>query len=155
MKYTTLLATVGLVAMSVSAGAETASTGHGVVESEYVPIAENLLLINARVVYTDITSEDMSNPLLHATGVCTGAILVNAGAISGGGYCHYTDAASEQAVISWAADGMNAEGRTLGAWSVVGGTGPWASTTGGGRFDAGTDAQGAYTNNISGDFMMN
>ncbi len=155
MKRTTLLAATALIAMSVSAGAETSSIGRGTVESEYVPIEENLLLINARVVYTDITSEDMSNPLLHATGVCTGAILLNAGTISGGGYCHYTDAASEQVVISWAADSLNAEGRTLGAWNVVGGTGPWASASGGGRFDAGTDAEGAYTNNIIGDFMMN
>jgi hypothetical protein len=155
MKYATLLAAAGFIAMSVSASAQTASTGIGSVESEYIPISENLLLVNARVVYTDIISDDMSNPLLNATGVCSGAILINAGAVSGGGYCHYTDTASEQVVISWTADALTAEGRTLGDWSVVGGTGPWKDATGGGRFDAGTDADGNYTNNVTGEFMMN
>ena len=155
MRFTTLLAAAGLVAMSVSAGAQTTTTGLGTAESEYFPISESLLLINARTVYTDFVSEDMNNPLLNATGVCTGAIVIDAGTVSGGGFCNYTDASSEQFVISWSADEVTAEGRTLGEWRVVGGTGPWAEASGSGRFDAGTDADGNYTNNTTGDIMMN
>ncbi|MGR3710550.1 MAG: hypothetical protein ACU0A9_14045 [Alterinioella nitratireducens] len=149
------LAAAGLLVMTVSAQAQTTSVGHGVSESEVVPISESLILINARTMYTDIVSDDMDNPLLNATGPCTGTILINAGAVSGGGYCHYTDASGDQAVVRWDAEGMSAEGRTLGSWSVVGGTGSWMTRTGGGGFDAGTGADGAYTNNISGGFTMN
>ncbi|WP_089277356.1 hypothetical protein [Antarctobacter heliothermus] len=128
--------------------------GHGSSTAVAMPASESLIVVHVTSSYDRFDTEDADNPFASATGPCFGAILVDKGVVSGEGLCHYTDANDDVAVIKWMANGMSAEGRTLGDWMVLGGTGRWASITGGGAFDAGGEGDD-YTNIINGKVTMN
>ncbi len=46
------------------------------------------------------------------------------------------------------------EGFTTGEWTIEGGIGKWDGASGGGTFVAGTDAEGVYSNTVTGEMMM-
>lgn len=156
MKRTPILAAlVATLSGPVWAGSfDAAATGKGTAENTPMPVAEGFVVIRTAATYTGFETVDPENPMAGLSGPCFGAVIVKAGAVSGGGACHYTDEDGEVVVMSWSADGVSAEGRTLGEWSIAGGSGKWAEATGGGRFDAGTDAAGAYTNVVTGAFTL-
>lgn len=131
---------------------QTNSVGHGSATSAVMPVTESLIAVHATSMYDRFEAEDADNPFASASGPCFGAILIDKGAVSGDGLCHYTDADGEVAVVRWVAKGMSAEGRTQGDWMLIGGTGKWATMSGGGAFDAGGDP---YTNNITGEVTTN
>ncbi|WP_323766594.1 hypothetical protein [Antarctobacter sp.] len=128
--------------------------GHGSTTSTAMPASESLIVVHATSTYERFESDNANSPFASASGPCFGAILINKGAVSGEGLCRYTDADEEVAVVKWMAKGLSAEGRTQGEWMVLGGTGKWASITGGGTFDAGGEGD-AYTNKITGEVTMN
>ncbi|WP_417206112.1 hypothetical protein [Antarctobacter sp.] len=128
--------------------------GHGSSTATAMPASDSLIVVHATSTYERFESDDPDNPFASASGPCFGAILIDKGAVSGEGLCHYTDADDEIAVIKWIAKGLSAEGRTQGDWMMLGGTGKWAAMTGGGTFDAGGEGD-AYTNKIAGEVTMN
>lgn len=130
------------------------SIGHGSTTATAMPLSEGLVAVHATSTYDRFETDDADNPFATATGPCFGSILIDKGAVSGEGLCHYTDADNEQAVVKWMAKEMSAEGRTQGEWMIVGGTGKWATMTGNGTFDAGGDGA-AYTNNVTGKVTRN
>lgn len=153
-----LLSIMGLAALVTASGAmaETVmvkGTGMGSSDSMQMPVSDGLVVVHNRTSYDGFDTEDPESPFASLSGSCFGATLVEAGAVSGSGNCHYTDADGDQAVMAWTATGMSEEGRVSGDWSVVGGTGKWAEASGGGTFDAG--GEGAdYTNMVTGEVEM-
>lgn len=129
-------------------------TGYGEVMSTAMPVSEGTVVVHANTRYDRFEGENPDSPFNTATGPCFGAVLVDQGAVSGEGLCNYTDGDGDIAVIKWMATGMSAEGRTMGDWMVHGGTGKWASITGGGTFDSGGEGT-EYNNNITGEITMN
>ncbi|MBV7396063.1 hypothetical protein [Mameliella sediminis] len=126
--------------------------GHGTSTATPMPVSEGLVVVHATSMYDRFETESPDNPFASASGPCFGAILIDKGAVSGDGLCRYTDGDGDVAVIKWIATGLSAEGRTQGDWMVMGGTGKWASITGGGTFDAGGES---YTNKVSGELTRN
>jgi hypothetical protein len=146
-----------LVALATPALAETfdvSGTGHGTAKNTPMPVRDDLVVVHATTDYSGFEGENPDNPMESFKGPCFGSILANAGTVTGGGNCHYTDEDGEMAIVGWTADGMNSEGRTQGSWEIVGGSGKWETATGGGRFDAGSDDQGVYTNNVTGEVTI-
>lgn len=137
--------------------AETVSAkgvAHGRSSTQVLPVSEGLVAVHVSTMYKRFETEAANSPFATATGPCFGAILIDNGAVSGEGLCTYTDGDGERVVVLWTATGISAEGRTLGEWMIKGGTGKWASLTGGGTFDAGGEGD-AYTNTIAGEMTMN
>lgn len=150
-----LVALLAALGGTVSAGTyDAAATGHGTSASTQVPVADGFVLIHVVTDYERFETADAGHPMAGLSGPCFGAVMVREGAVSGGGTCHYTDPAGGSAVLAWTPDGMSEGGRMLGTWSIVGGTGRWAEATGEGRFDAGLDAAGAYTNLVTGELTL-
>ncbi|RYH10005.1 hypothetical protein [Tropicimonas sp. IMCC6043] len=145
---------MSLVAPAMAETVDVSGTGHGTATNTPMPVNDDLVVVHAITEYTGFDGKNPDNPMASFKGPCFGSILINSGAVSGGGNCHYTDADGEMAVITWTADGMSAEGRTQGTWEIVGGSGKWSDSNGGGRFDAGTDDKGVYTNNVTGELTM-
>ena len=76
------------------------------------------------------------------------------GVASGGGLCTWTDG-THTALIAWEAASVDQSGALSGTWSMRGGTGKWATASGGGTFVSVTDAAtGAATNTITGALSM-
>lgn len=139
---------------SVLAGSIDASgIGKGSVQNEVIPVSEGLIVVHSNTTYDGFEGVGDGNPLADATGKCWGSTMIKAGAVSGGGLCHYTDGDGEIAIMSWSPEGVTQDGRTTGSWSVEGGTGKWASASGGGSFDSGV-TDGVYSNKVSGEFML-
>ena len=128
--------------------------GMGEGQNKVMPLSEGLVVVEAHSTYTGFETEDPNNPLSGATGPCFGSMIIKAGQVSGGGNCHYTDADGDQVVMGWKAMGMTAEGFTTGEWTIEGGIGKWDGARGGGTFVAGTDANGVYSNTVTGEMMM-
>ncbi len=151
MRFHALVSVFSFAASVVSAESFDAyGTGHGISKNVTHVISESLIVIEARTEYDRFEVNDPSNPLASVTGPCFGSIMIKARQVSGGGYCHYTDADGELAIISWTPQAVSAEGQTMGIWSVEGGTGKWDGASGGGAFSAGEDASGAYSNSVKG-----
>lgn len=129
-------------------------TGTGTSMSEPMPVSEGVVALKIEAMYDGFDSDDPDTPLSGLKGPCFGAGLIDQGKVSGEGLCRYTDADDEVVLMKWIATGMSAEGRTTGDWEIMGGTGKWASASGGGTFDGGTTT-GSYTNNITGEITMN
>jgi hypothetical protein len=130
---------------------DASGTGHGTSMSTPMPVSDGVVMINAQTMYEGF---DGDGPLANAKGPCFGGILIDKGAVSGHGLCHYTVESGDVAMIRWVAEGVTADGRTTGTWTVLGGSGAWDGATGGGAFNAGTDAAGAYTNMVTGEITM-
>ena len=156
MKYfpVSIAALMSLAVPAVAGSIDVSGTGHGTATSTPMSVSDNLVVVHATTEYTGFDGENPDNPMTSFKGPCFGSVLIKAGVVSGGGNCQYTDGDGEMAVVSWTADGMSADGRTQGNWEIVGGSGKWAAATGGGRFDAGTDDQGVYTNKVTGEVSM-
>lgn len=156
MKYVPLTAALffSFAAPAVAGPVDVSGIGHGTAENTPMPISEDVVVVHITSDYAGFESGNPDNPMTTLKGPCFGSILIKAGAVSGGGNCHYTDGSGEMAAVRWIADGMSSEGRTQGSWEIVGGSGKWMSAKGGGRFDAGSDDQGVYTNNVTGEVTM-
>lgn len=129
-------------------------TGVGSQMNEVMPVTESLVLVKAATEYTGFETSSADNPLANLKGTCFGSMIIDEGAISGGGNCHYTDADGDVAIMSWTAEKLGPDGRTMGSWEVAGGTGKWAEASGGGAFNAGEDDAGTYTNEVTGELTM-
>ncbi len=153
IRFPALAATIVLFATpALSETINAASTGHGTSTSTAMPVSEGLVMVHAVSTYDRFDTEDPNSPFATAKGPCFGSILIDKGAVSGDGLCHYTDGDGDLVAMKWMAKGMSAEGRTLGEWMILGGTGKWDGASGGGDFDAGGDP---YTNNVTGEMIMN
>jgi hypothetical protein len=154
MRLASFLTAAALTAAATSGWAGTmdaSGTGHGSSMATPMPVAEGVVMINAQTMYERF---DGAGPLSTAKGPCFGTVLINKGAVSGQGLCHYTVEGGDVAMIEWVAGGVTPDGRTTGTWTVLGGSGAWDGATGGGTFNAGTDAAGAYTNTVTGEITM-
>ena len=129
-------------------------TGMGSVGSEQMPVRDDLILVHTQSSYDSFEMGQEDHPMSSLSGPCFGAAMVEAGAMSGQGYCHLTDADGDISAISWTGTGMDETGRTVGTWTVMGGTGKWDGATGGGEFDAGPTEDGGYTNEITGEVTL-
>lgn len=119
--------------------------------SEVMQVSDNLTVVRAASEYTGFETDVADNPMSSLSGECFGAILIKEGSVNGGGMCNYADADGDAVVMHWEPDSITENGRTQGTWMMVAGTGKWAEMSGSGRFDAGTDASGEYTNKITGE----
>lgn len=153
LKSIFIAAALAAAAPAFAGTVDATGTGQGTSTATAMPVAEGLVVVHATSDYTGFDGNS-ENPLASAKGPCFGSIMIDKGAVSGGGHCVYSDADGETAIIRWVADGISAEGRTQGDWSVAGGTGKWTAITGGGRFDAGVDGAGVYTNNVTGELTV-
>ena len=147
----TVLAATAISALATAGAAEIYdATGTGLV----MPVAERLAVNHLVSEYAGFDTADPDNPMASSTGPCVGTVLVDAGRVSGGGLCHFTDADGDSWIVEWRADGLSDAGLTLGDWQIVAGTGKWQEATGGGRFEAGQSPDGAYINNVTGAFVL-
>lgn len=147
-------ALASVAAPGLAGSIDVSGTGHGTASSMPMQVSDDLVVVHANSEYTGFDGKNPDNPMATFKGPCFGSVLIKAGEVTGGGNCQYTDGEGEMAVVGWTADGMSADGRTQGTWELVGGSGKWAKAAGGGRFDAGTDEQGVYTNNVTGELTM-
>ena len=154
MRLTHFMTFIALL-MPVSAAAfDAKGTGTGTSMNEAVPIHDGLVLVKVSSMYDGFETDIADNALATAKGPCFGTMIIDKGAVSGGGACNYTDADGEAIVISWTPSGFNDEGRTLGTWEVIGGTGKWTDASGGGDFNAGGEGDD-YTNMVTGEVNLN
>ena len=154
MRLTHFMTFIALL-MPVSAAAfDAKGTGTGTSMNEAVPIHDGLVLVKVSSMYDGFETDMADNALATAKGPCFGTMIIDKGAVSGGGACNYTGADGEAIVISWTPSGFNDEGRTLGTWEVIGGTGKWMEASGGGDFNAGGEGDD-YTNIVTGEVNLN
>ena len=64
-------------------------------------------------------------------GPCFGAARMAGGVIAGNGYCAFKDAMDQTVLIHWWMENAKSP---AGVWAIVGGTGKWATASGGGLF---------------------
>ncbi len=74
------------------------------------------------------------NPMNGMMGSCTGHMVIEAPAASGGGLCVFNNSAGDRMVISYEVIGLNRDGGISGSWTAHGGAGKTAGVQGGGRF---------------------
>ena len=152
-----LLAAIAAACMATPVLAETYSAngiGMGSSATEQMPVREDLVVVHSQTSYDGFKMEDEANPMSGLSGSCFGAVLAEAGAISGSGNCHYSDVDGDMTAVAWTATGMDEAGRTMGTWELLGGTGKWDGASGGGDFNAGVGEDGTYTNEITGEVML-
>ncbi len=91
------------------------------------------------------------NPMNGMTGSCTGHMVIEAPAASGGGLCNFSNDAGDTMIISYEVIGLNRDGGISGSWTAHGGAGKTAGIQGGGRFvnSAVTD-EGTFTQQTTG-----
>lgn len=131
--------------------------GVGMAKSTSVPyvIGEGHVVMQIASRYSDLKTDDASNPLNGATGPCFGSVEITAGQISGGGHCVYTDKEGDMAVLTWASEQLGEGGANMGSWSLIGGSGKYAGATGGGTFDASAaNETGDQTNVVTGQIIL-
>lgn len=155
---TCLRAIAGLAAGVIATGAlaETITvegTGMGRSMSDVMQMGEDLTVVHTQSDYTGYETGNPESPFASLAGPCFGTTLIDAGEVSGDGYCSYTDADGDMVLMQWQAMGLTEEGRTTGEWSVRAGTGKWADASGGGSFDAGGEGED-YTNKVTGEVEM-
>ncbi|RSK30488.1 hypothetical protein EJA01_17070 [Rhodovulum iodosum] len=146
-----------MAAGTAAVSGEITSDGTGMGKSMSTPhqVSENHMLMQLHTAYSEFSFDAANHPMTGMSGPCFGAVEVNAGAVSGGGKCLYTDADGDLVTMDWMAGGMNADGAMTGTWTVSGGTGKWTEATGEGTFASLTDpATGESTNSVSGTVMM-
>lgn len=133
---------------------EGSGKGMGTSMNEMIPIAEGHMVMKTSGMYESFEVSD-DHPLKGATGPCFGSAEMKGSDLSGGGHCTYTTAEGEMAVISWTMTNLGEGGAVEGDWSVSGGTGKWASASGGGRFSSLTNPDtGKFVNTVTGSFTF-
>ena len=143
---------IALIVAAVPAAAETidaAGTGIGVAENKIFEIAEGHMVMHTVGIYDGFDSD---GPFKDATGECFGEAEMQAGDVSGSGACVFNTEDGETALVDWEMQAFGEGGATTGVWTVTGGTGRWATATGGGEFNNLTDPEaGRFENTISGE----
>lgn len=134
MKLLTILAILASsgAALAESGSFDISGTTLGKASNEYTPLGDTHLYIKSDTAYT---LPENGTPMAGMDGTCTGNMLVTMGAgATGGGICSWTDADGDMWYGPWSVHGMTAERAALGTWHVSGGTGKFATATGGGTF---------------------
>lgn len=123
--------------------------GMGASANEMTAVADGHMVMKTSSVYDGFETE---GPFKGATGECFGAAEVKAGAVDGAGLCLFRTEGDETAIVSWAMNALGEGGATMGQWQVTGGTGKWATASGGGDFTNTTNPEtGRFENVISGE----
>ena len=103
--------------------------------SEMMPVDDAHIIIRSNNMGT-ISLKDDSHPMHGATGSCSGTMLMAKGNLTGSGYCTYKDSSGDSSIVLFTATAMNDKGGTSGTWEMLGGTGKYADSTGGGSYNA-------------------
>jgi hypothetical protein len=91
------------------------------------------------------------NPMNGMAGSCTGHMVIEAPAASGGGLCNFSNDAGDTMFISYEVIGLNRDGGISGSWTAHGGAGKTAGVQGGGRFVNSDVADGGtFTQQVTG-----
>ena len=154
MRFTPFAFLVALLLPVSAAAFDAKGTGSGTNMNEVMPIHDGLVVVKVNSIYKGFDTYVADNALATAKGPCYGTMIIDKGSVSGGGACNYTDADGDAVVISWTPSGFGDEGRTIGTWQLIGGTGKWMGASGGGDFNAGGDGDG-YTNMVTGEITLN
>ncbi|MCC1493822.1 hypothetical protein [Cognatishimia sp. F0-27] len=154
MRLSYLAALAALILPFPALAFDANGTGHGTSMNEAMPVHEGLVVVKVASSYTGFDTDDPNNMLATANGPCYGTMIIDKGAVTGGGACDYTDADGDRIVMRWTPTGFDPEGRTVGNWALIGGTGKWMNASGEGAFNAGGDGD-AYTNRVTGSVNMN
>ena len=134
---------------------DTKGTWYGTPQNEVMALSDSLIAIRALTAYDRFEPAMDGGPVTGTSGKCFGSIVIDKGQPAGAGLCDLADGDGDAVVTEWSADGMTAEGRMTGSWRYVGGTGKFEGITGSGTFNAGTGADGNYTNMIDGSYTIN
>ena len=133
---------------------EGSGKGMGTSMNEMMPIAEGHIVMQTKGMYESFDVSD-DHPLKGATGPCFGSAEIKGSELSGGGICTYKTADGETAVINWHMTNLGEGGAVEGDWTVSGGTGKWATATGGGRFSSLTNQETQkFVNTVTGSFTF-
>lgn len=133
---------------------EGSGKGMGTSENKMMPIAEGHIVMQTLSNYESFDVSD-EHPLKGASGPCFGSAEIKGSELSGGGICTYTTADGEKAVINWHMTNLGEGGAVEGDWTVSGGTGKWATASGGGKFSSLTDQETKkFVNTVSGNFTF-
>lgn len=159
MKQFLIMGSVACVAFSTSALAEQTYSNNGIGTAQSSPmvhaIGEGHMVMQVQSQFSNLETDDSSNPLNGATGPCFGSVEIIAPAISGGGHCVYTDSQGDIAILTWTSEKLGPKGSNMGTWQLVGGNGKYVGASGGGTFDAATNPEtGAQTNQVTGDITL-
>lgn len=127
-----LIASTG-VALAGGGSYDVSGTSIGQSDSKYTPLGETHLFIDLDSTHT---LSDNGTPIAGMEGKCSGHMQVEIGAGAQGiGVCIWADKDGDKWFGSFTVTGMNADRVTQGTWYVTGGTGKFASATGGGSFN--------------------
>ena len=149
----TALLCAALWSQPLAAGEITSSAGiaTGTAKNEVTMLGENHMLIKSNTSYENFEMDDPNHPFAMASGECFGSFEFRPPAASGGGNCVFTDADGDISANKFVVTGLAENGSTVGTWTLVGGTGKFAGSSGGGTFQSLTDQQtGKFTNTIDG-----
>ena len=134
---------------------DSAGVGKGMSQNEITPIAENHMVMQSLTVWETMEMSDAGHPFQGMSGSCFGAVEIKVPNATGAGNCVFSDGDGDKSINRWTATGLNAEGALVGSWSVVGGTGKFAGSSGGGTFVSLTDqSTGKFENTITGALSM-
>ncbi|MHA3980401.1 hypothetical protein ACW9UR_22240 [Halovulum sp. GXIMD14794] len=118
-------------------------------------VAEGHMIMQTHSVYTAMVDADPSNPLHGATGPCFGAMEIKPPEIAGDGRCVYTSADGDMISIGWQVTGMTESGGSTGTWTLMGGSGRFEGSSGGGEFEVTNDMEAkTETNKVSGEITL-
>ncbi|MCR9085869.1 MAG: hypothetical protein NXH97_03895 [Rhodobacteraceae bacterium] len=149
----TIAALLAVAAASAHAGGTFDSTGtaKGTSQSDIFPIAENHMIMHSQTEYDSMDMSAANHPFNGMTGSCFGAIEIKVPAASGSGNCAFADGDGDLSASRWIVTGMTPEGALTGSWTVIGGTGKFAGSTGGGGFEMMNDREnGTFENMLAG-----
>lgn len=153
MKRMTFATTV-LVFSATTAFAESSfdmnSTFNGTTERQMTVLGEGHMTGTLTSQYAPLEGLP-ANPMNGMTGTCSGHMVIEAPAASGGGLCNFGNDAGDTMVISYEVIGLNRNGGISGSWTAHGGEGKTAGVQGGGRFvnsDVAND--GTFTQQVTG-----
>lgn len=156
-KHGIIAAAICVAAATVSTAdeIESAGTGKGKAMNQVHQLGEGHMLIQMHTDYSSFEFEADGHPMTGMTGPCFGAIEINAGSVSGGGKCLYTDPEGDRVSMNWSAEGMTADGAMTGTWAVSGGTGKWMTARGAGTYASLTNRDtGENVNTVQGSISM-
>ncbi|MCV2882845.1 hypothetical protein [Actibacterium sp. XHP0104] len=159
MKQLLFLGAAAFCALSLPTQAEQTYSNTGMAKAKVMStvhgIGDGHMVIQIHSEFTNVTTEDTSNPLNGASGPCFGSVEIIVPNVTGGGHCVYTDTQGDMAVLTWTSTQLTEGGGTAGSWQLTGGSGKYAGATGGGGYATTTDNDaGIQTNQISGDITL-
>lgn len=127
----------------------------GTAETLTYEISKGFMVLGTIGEYTKFEFEDADNPVAGLTGQCFGAVEIFPGGVSGGGNCVYSNDDGDKAVLRWTAARMGEEGELQGTWTLLGGTGTFENSSGGGIFSSrSVSAEGEFVNRLWGSIAL-